>query len=72
AWYFDAFYGFYRKIEERKLADQETEFGSKIEQSSTHMRGRARIFVLLIPNPRLSKLTTLRRGNSLDQSYAYA
>ncbi|MED6177694.1 hypothetical protein PIB30_100521 [Stylosanthes scabra] len=28
-----------RKIEERKLADQETEFGSKIEQSSTHMRG---------------------------------
>ncbi|MED6113128.1 hypothetical protein PIB30_067988 [Stylosanthes scabra] len=28
-----------RKIEERKLADQETEFGSKIEIGSTHMRG---------------------------------
>ncbi|MED6177556.1 hypothetical protein PIB30_099236, partial [Stylosanthes scabra] len=42
-----------RKIEERKLADQETEFGSKTEQSSTHMRGRARICVLFIPNPRL-------------------
>ncbi|MED6191283.1 hypothetical protein PIB30_114740, partial [Stylosanthes scabra] len=54
------------------LADQETEFGSKTEQSSTHMRGRARICVLLIPNPRLSKLTTLRRGNSLDQIHAYA
>ncbi|MED6164847.1 hypothetical protein PIB30_094020 [Stylosanthes scabra] len=26
------------KIEERKLADQETEFGSKTEQGSTHMR----------------------------------
>ncbi|MED6183720.1 hypothetical protein PIB30_040271 [Stylosanthes scabra] len=24
------------------------------------------------PNPRLSKLTTLRRGNSLDQIHAYA
>ncbi|MED6115808.1 hypothetical protein PIB30_094305, partial [Stylosanthes scabra] len=41
------------KIEERKLADQETEFGSKSEQSSTLMRGRARICVLLKPNPRL-------------------
>ncbi|MED6226491.1 hypothetical protein PIB30_104276 [Stylosanthes scabra] len=40
-----------RKIEERKLADQETEFGSKTEQGSTHMRGRARICVLLIPQP---------------------
>ncbi|MED6189559.1 hypothetical protein PIB30_097118, partial [Stylosanthes scabra] len=39
------------KIEERKLADQETEFGSKTEQGSTHMHGRARICVLLIPQP---------------------
>ncbi|MED6129430.1 hypothetical protein PIB30_107851, partial [Stylosanthes scabra] len=60
------------KIEERKLADQETEFGSKTEQGSTHMRGRARICVLLITPPRLSQPTTLRRGNLLDQSHAYA
>ncbi|MED6164180.1 hypothetical protein PIB30_087175 [Stylosanthes scabra] len=39
------------KIEKRKLADQETEFGSKTEQGSTHMHGRARICVLLIPQP---------------------
>ncbi|MED6116043.1 hypothetical protein PIB30_096458, partial [Stylosanthes scabra] len=37
------------KNEERKLADQETKLGSKTEQDSTHMRGRARI----CPNPRL-------------------
>ncbi|MED6127868.1 hypothetical protein PIB30_092203, partial [Stylosanthes scabra] len=43
--------GMPRKIEERKLADQETAFGSKTEQGSTHMRGRARICVLLIPQP---------------------
>ncbi|MED6153065.1 hypothetical protein PIB30_097979, partial [Stylosanthes scabra] len=41
----------FMKIEERKLADQETEFGSKTEQGSTHMRGIARICVLLIPQP---------------------
>ncbi|MED6165119.1 hypothetical protein PIB30_096569 [Stylosanthes scabra] len=28
-----------RKIEEKKLADQEMEFGSKTEQGSTHMHG---------------------------------
>ncbi|MED6125865.1 hypothetical protein PIB30_072668, partial [Stylosanthes scabra] len=39
------------KNEERKLADQETKLGSKTEQDSTHMRGRARICVLLIPQP---------------------
>ncbi|MED6176396.1 hypothetical protein PIB30_087825 [Stylosanthes scabra] len=39
------------KNEERKLAEQETKLGSKTEQDSTHMRGRARICVLLIPQP---------------------
>ncbi|MED6203139.1 hypothetical protein PIB30_112685, partial [Stylosanthes scabra] len=39
------------KIEERKLADQETEFGSKTEQGSTHLHRRACICVLLIPQP---------------------
>ncbi|MED6214195.1 hypothetical protein PIB30_100571, partial [Stylosanthes scabra] len=40
-----------KKNEERKLADQETKLGSETEQDSTHMRGRARICVLLIPQP---------------------
>ncbi|MED6226970.1 hypothetical protein PIB30_108975, partial [Stylosanthes scabra] len=40
-----------RKNEERKLVDQETKLGSKKEQDSTHMRRRARICVLLIPQP---------------------
>ncbi|MED6224040.1 hypothetical protein PIB30_079961 [Stylosanthes scabra] len=66
----------HKKIEGRKLADQETEFGSKTEQGSTHMRGicveEHAYACCSYPNPRLSKLTTLRRGNSLDQIHAYA
>ncbi|MED6177337.1 hypothetical protein PIB30_097254 [Stylosanthes scabra] len=61
------------KIEEGKLADQETEFGSKNRAGfhayawrSTHMRAAQN------PDPRLSKHTTLRRGNLLDQIHAYA
>ncbi|MED6153639.1 hypothetical protein PIB30_104131, partial [Stylosanthes scabra] len=34
-----------KKIEERKLADQETEFGSKTEQGFTHIRRSPRICV---------------------------
>ncbi|MED6188388.1 hypothetical protein PIB30_085522 [Stylosanthes scabra] len=51
-----------RKNEERKLADQETKLGSKTEQDSTHMRGRARICVLLIPQltPKRTTSTHMR------------
>ncbi|MED6203355.1 hypothetical protein PIB30_114723, partial [Stylosanthes scabra] len=45
-----------KKNEERKLAEQETKFGSKPRKNSTHMRGRARICVLLRTSQRLDSL----------------
>ncbi|MED6212764.1 hypothetical protein PIB30_086688, partial [Stylosanthes scabra] len=54
------------KNEERKLAEQETKFGSKAEQEPHAYACYA------YSNPRLGNSITLRRGNSLHQSHAYA
>ncbi|MED6200112.1 hypothetical protein PIB30_082080 [Stylosanthes scabra] len=40
------------KNEERKLAEQETKFGSNSRKSSTHMRGSVRICVQGLSHPR--------------------
>ncbi|MED6189436.1 hypothetical protein PIB30_095986, partial [Stylosanthes scabra] len=52
------------KIEERKLADQETELGSKIEQ-------RLHAYACYIKSsPRLSNSVTLRHGNQAHPLHA--
>ncbi|MED6165536.1 hypothetical protein PIB30_100464 [Stylosanthes scabra] len=54
----------FRKYEERKLAEQETKFGSKAEQELHPYAWVEHAYACYTkPNPRLGKSITLRRGN---------